>query len=138
MKGLRNVLGKIPTGLFTVLTVLTILWLTLAPKPLGENPPPLFPGADKIAHGIMFGGLTTMILIDLQRKYGWKSVKPLYAMIAALISASFGTLIEFLQDSMGMGRGFEYGDIVADTAGAFLFGFMWLIFQKFWVLKPQK
>ena len=133
MESFRKSLSRLPKWLFSILTILAILWLTLAPKPLGENPPPLFPGADKIAHGIMFGALVAMLMLDWQRKNLWIPVKAKRSMIYAFYVSIFGIVIEIAQYNMGLGRGFEYADILADTIGAFLFAFLYLFFQKFWM-----
>lgn len=121
-----------------MLTTLAILWLTLAPKPLGENPPELFPGADKLVHAIMFGGLASMMLLDIQRKNRWRPVTGSRVWICALISSIFGALIEVAQAGMGMGRGFEFTDIIADTIGAFFFVAMYIFLQKIWAETPYK
>ena len=133
MERVKIVLGKLPVGILSVLTSVAILWLTLAPKPLGDEPPSLFQGADKIVHGIMFGGLTWMMLLDWQRKHKWRRVGWQRGMTCAAISSLFGILIEFTQSYMDLGRGFEYADIMADTIGAFIFAWFWITFQKFWV-----
>lgn len=138
MQGVRKFLGKLPTGLLSGLTVIAILWLTLAPKPLGDEPPPLFPGADKIAHAIMFGELTWMILLDWQRKHAWEKVKMSTILIVAFSSSLFGILIEFLQAAMQLGRGFEYADMAADLIGSFICVFIYKYFQNFWVSTTDK
>lgn len=123
----------LPAGTFTFITLLAIFWLTLAPKPLGDEPPELFPGADKVVHAIMFGGLSWMMLLDWQLKHNWQRVKWMFALVAASVSSLIGILIEIAQDAMGMGRGFDYADIIADVTGAFSFSVLWMIFQKIWV-----
>ncbi|MCH5241273.1 MAG: VanZ family protein [Muribaculaceae bacterium] len=133
MESLRKVLSKLPAWLLSIVTLLVILWLTLAPKPLGDETPMLFPGADKLVHGIMFGFLGTTMMLDWQRKNRWKLVFPKRVFICATLSAILGVLIEVAQANMGLGRGFEYGDIVADTIGAYVFGIVWMILQKNWV-----
>lgn len=115
---MKRVLGALPPWCLTVLTLTAILWLTLAPHPLGETTVPLFEGADKIVHAIMFGFLTAMIVIDHARRDGWEPPSILYIMSAALLSTCVGAIIEVLQLQMALGRGFEWGDIIADGAGA--------------------
>ena len=130
-------LSALPSWLFTTVTLIAILWLTLAPKPLGDQPPPLFPGADKLAHAIMFGGLVWMIFLDIQRKHLWRPIKLNNAIIIAITVSILGILIEIAQATMGLGRGFEILDIISDAVGAFLFAFIWLILQKYWSLIPR-
>lgn len=125
--------SKLPPWLFTIITVMAILWLTLAPKPLGDEAPMLFEGADKVVHAIMFGGLTAMILLDWQRKNRWQRITWMFALIVAAVSSIFGIIIEFAQLGMHMGRGFEQADILADTIGAFAFALIWMFLQNIWL-----
>lgn len=107
------------------MTVASILWLTLAPDPLGDDAPRLFPGADKVAHAIMFGFLTAMVLLDRQRKNGWAPVSAPSAWGAAAFSTALGVAIEVAQLMMALGRGFEVADMAADAAGAALCALIW-------------
>ena len=134
MERIRRSLSLLPAWFFTIATCLAILWLTLAPKPLGENPPPLFPGADKLAHGIMFGGFVAMMLLDWQRKHRWHKIWLQRALICAFLSSLLGILIEFAQANMGLGRGFEYADMIADTLGSFFVAFLWIVLQRYWFI----
>lgn len=129
---LRHQISHLPAWLFTALTVGLILWLTLSPDPLGDEDIPLFPGADKIVHAIMFGFLCVMILLDFQRKRGWHDVARRFILGAAAIATLLGISIEFAQLLMDMGRGFEIADMIADTAGAFLCAFLWIKLQHLW------
>lgn len=131
----KRFLSGIPVWMFTGVVVLAILWLTLAPKPLGEEPPRLFPGADKIVHAIMFGGLTITLLFDWQRQHRWGKVGWFLALGCAASASLFGIIIEYAQDYMGLGRGFEYHDIIADTVGSFIFGSLYVLIQNFWLTK---
>ena len=128
-------LQRVPRWVFTLVTLLVILWLTLAPRPLGDNSPRLFPGADKVVHGIMFGFFTIMMLLDLQRSHHWERTPLFVALICAAISSALGISIEFIQLKMDIGRGFEIADMIADTVGSFTFAITWVYFQKFWLPK---
>ena len=136
MERLRQCLSKWPPLVFTVITLGAILWLTLIPDPLGDDMPPLFPGADKIVHAIMFGGLTVMMLFDFQRKSEWRPTSWHIALAAAFFSLLIGVGVEIAQLTMDLGRGFEYADMAADAAGAFLFAICWQLCQRFWL--PEK
>lgn len=118
-------LAGLPPYVLSALTFIAILWLTLAPKPLGDNAPELFPGADKVVHGIMFWGFATMMLLDYQRKREWHKVSLLVIAMAVMISFSVGLAVEYAQWGMAVGRGFEEGDIVADGIGALAAGTGW-------------
>lgn len=135
MERIRQQLSKIPAALFSALTVIAIFLLTLLPRPLGDDTPKLFEGADKIVHAIMFGFLTVMMLLDWQRKHDWQKTIWSQATLYATSSSILGAITECLQSYMGLGRSFEWTDIVADSVGAFLFAAIWMVCQKYWLQK---
>lgn len=126
-------LSSLPPLMLSGVTFMAILWLTLAPQPLGEEPPPMFPGADKLAHAIMFGGFAAMMLLDYQRKHNWRMISYRRALTCSALSSLLGIGIEFAQANMGLGRSLETADMIADTIGAFLAAIFWISFQKCWV-----
>ena len=108
-----------PANLPWILVLALILYLTLAPQPLGEEQPELFPGADKVVHFIMFGTLTGSFIYDRWR-YD-RAVDMKTALIIALASAITGGVIELLQNYMELGRtGNDPLDAAANALGAFL------------------
>lgn len=115
----------LPPWTLTLLGLALVLWLTLAPEPFGEEELPLFPGADKIAHLIMFGGFTLLILLDMTRRKNWKRLPTVRVWIAGGLSALLGLAVEIAQWKMEMGRSFEVEDIIADMIGAFLCIALW-------------
>ena len=116
--------------MLTGITLAAILWFTLAPHPTGDLDIPLFPGADKVVHAIMFGSLTLVALLETMKHRNWVII-PLGAIAAvAFISAGLGIGIEFLQKAMGLGRQMEILDILADTAGSFGAAGIWAMIQK--------
>ncbi|ROT05425.1 VanZ family protein [Lepagella muris] len=133
MDRIREIFSRLPYWLFSIITTLLILWLTLMPDPLGDDAPTLFPGADKVVHAIMFGFLSVMLLLDYQRKHGWRETGSGVMLIAAFISSALGILIEFIQRWMAMGRGFDPGDMVADVAGVVICVFLWSRLQRHWL-----
>lgn len=157
----KRTLQRWPSWILTIVVSLAILYLTLVPHPLPDDTPQLFPGADKVVHALMFGGLTFVILLDTQRRKNyplpkgksmadnreprgiekgeageqatfWQPLSKRYVWTVAAISALAGIVIECLQWAMGLGRGFEVADIVADTVGSFVFAALWLVFQHHW------
>ena len=130
MEKFRRLIDKIPTGILSGATIALILWLTLAPHPTGDLDLPLFPGADKVVHALMFGFLSFVILMETMKKRGWKPVPLATVGLIALLSALFGVGIEVLQHLMGLGREFETLDILADSAGAVGAGGIWAAVQN--------
>lgn len=122
---LHIILGKIPPYIFSILCTAAICWLTIAPHPLGDNELPLFPGADKICHAIMFGGLTWCLLFDTQRRHWELPSKRIYirAICASII---FGMAIEWIQRLTDMGRSYDPLDAWADAFGAICFGLIYI------------
>lgn len=105
----------------TAIVVATILYLTLVPKPLPDDISLEIPGLDKVVHAIMFGGLAFVASLDLARRS--KTFCPLSKMsLIAVASAAtlFGGVVEFLQQSMQLGRGGDIIDFAADCIGAFV------------------
>ena len=129
MERFRNLIGKIPTGVLSGLTVALILWLTLAPHPAGDIDLPMFPGADKIVHVIMFGFLTFIVLLEFMRHGGWAPLSLTLVGTVSLACGAFGIGIEFAQRAMGLGRGLEILDMLADSAGAIGMGGVWAAVQ---------
>lgn len=129
MERFRRIIDKIPTGLLSGITVAIILWLTLAPHPTGDINLPLFPGADKIVHAVMFGFLALMVLLETMKHRKWEPLSLVTVGVIAFICAIFGIGIEIAQRAMGLGRSFETLDILADSAGAMLAGGVWAAVQ---------
>lgn len=98
-----------------MLTLGVVLYATLWPDPVAADDVMLFPGADKLIHAIMMGGLTGAILFDTRR--AGRTLTQRRIATAAVIMIVFSCTDEYLQDAMNLGRGFEVTDILADTAG---------------------
>lgn len=129
VKNFKKYLARIPVWLPTIMILAAICWLTLAGKPTGDIEMPLFPGADKIGHALMFGALAFAAELDWMHARHWRPL-PLPAVAAVAIGASaIGIAIEFLQEAMHTGRSFEIADMLADAFGAVLVSALWIIFQ---------
>lgn len=130
MKAIKHHLNRLPAWILTILTVMAILWLTLSPDPLPhEEPILLFPGADKVVHGLMFGFLTFVALVDWARGRDFRRVRWYVCLVMAVLATLFGIAIEFAQRGMGLGRGFEVLDMLADGIGAFTVAIVWIIVE---------
>lgn len=120
MNSIRSLLDKLPAWTLTIVCFLSICWLTLAPHPLPDNDIPLFPGADKIVHAIMFGGFTLCIILDWNRRHGWPVTVSKADWYAPVYASGFGIVTELLQQEMNAGRSGDVWDLVADIIGSFL------------------
>lgn len=134
MKTIRKFLDRLPAWTLTIVCFLAICWLTLAPHPLPDNDIPLFPGADKIVHAIMFGGFTLCIILDWNRRHGWPADIGKGDWYAPDFASAFGIVTEIMQKEMHLGRSGDVWDLVADVTGAFLVCGGWCIFK----LKQQQ
>lgn len=112
-----TLLSKVPRWWGTAIIYAAILWLTLSPHPLPDTPEEwLFPGADKVCHGLMFAALCAMLMLDLMR--GGKRSVLTDALLSASVGVATGILTEVMQMTMALGRSLEPGDMIADGVGA--------------------
>lgn len=125
-----KILDKIPRFLTSAVVTAGVLYLTLAPRPFWSVRIPLFEGADKVVHFMMFLAMAFAYHFDFRR--GKKPVDEARLMGWIFVSLSaFGGLIELAQWKMRMGRSGDWYDLLADIAGA-VYGIIlaWLISAK--------
>lgn len=125
-----KILDRIPRFLTSAVVTAGVLYLTLAPRPFGSVRIPLFEGADKVVHFMMFFAMAFAYHFDFRR--GKKPVDEARLMGWIFVSLSaFGGLIELAQWKMRMGRSGDWYDLLADIAGA-VYGIIlaWMISAK--------
>ena len=125
-----KILDRIPRFLTSAVVTAGVLYRTLAPRPFGSVRIPLFEGADKVVHFMMFFAMAFAYHFDFRR--GKKPVDEARLMGWIFVSLSaFGGLIELAQWKMRMGRSGDWYDLLADIAGA-VYGIIlaWLISAK--------
>lgn len=125
-----KILDRIPRFLTSAVVTAGVLYLTLAPRPFGSVRIPLFEGADKVVHFMMFFAMAFAYHFDFRR--GKKPVDEARLMGWIFVSLSaFGGLIELAQWKMRMWRSGDWYDLLADIAGA-VYGIIlaWLISAK--------
>lgn len=125
-----KILDRIPRFLTSAVVTAGVLYLTLAPRPFGSVRIPMFEGADKVVHFMMFFAMAFAYHFDFRR--GKKPVDEARLMGWIFVSLSaFGGLIELAQWKMRMGRSGDWYDLLADIAGA-VYGIIlaWLISAK--------
>lgn len=86
--------------------------------PASAESVPLFEGADKVVHAIMFGVLAAVFVWDENRGRGVERLNARKLLKAVGLSAVYGGVIELAQESMGAGRSGDWLDWLADVAGA--------------------
>ncbi len=92
----------------TALTVASLLPSTAMPEDI-----PLFPGADKIIHILMYAGLAGLLRWTLADRLR----APLKLLGLILVASAYGLLLEILQHTLTT-RSFEWADAIANTLGA--------------------
>lgn len=118
----------VPVWQPTAVVAVTILFLTIAPQPLGDEPPLLFEGADKVVHAMMFGALAGVIALD-RLMSGRRDGATVLTLIFAG-TALAGGIVELLQIGMGAGRSGDWADLVADIIGAALGTGLFLLLRR--------
>ncbi len=108
--------NSFPVGAISAVIFSIVLLLTLMPS--DDIPSVSIPHIDKVVHFVMFGALSVVFLFDCSRYVGRVSYGRLIAV--AMFSSLSGGVIELLQGMMGMGRGADWFDFLADSLGAFL------------------
>ena len=98
-----------------MIVIAVILYATLNDNPLGADELPIFPGAEKLIHAIMFGGLFSSISFDRFRDGRGMTVKSLVITAAACIAC--GGLDEICQNTLTSAREGDVFDFLADAAG---------------------
>lgn len=132
----RRIYELIPRWVPTGAVSASIMYLTLVPRPLPDDMPELFPGADKVVHALMFGALAGAIVLDRRRgsdSLRWGRV----ALWSAVIASAAGGVIELLQGAMGMGREGDWMDFIADIIGAAIGAVIGGLTSEVLAKKPQ-
>ncbi len=132
MNRIKRGISALPAWILTIVVSLGILWLTLAPRPLGEveiEAP--FQNADKVCHGIMFAVLTLVASVDCARGRSFRKLPWYECLFIALLASLSGVVIEYAQREMELGRSFDYYDMLADAIGAYSVALAWITAESF-------
>lgn len=115
---LKNIKIQVKKWWPTGLTALVVLYATLWPDPMAADQVMLFPGADKLIHAIMMGGLSSAILFDIRRS--GQSLSKKVCKRVGIGMVIFSLADEIGQSAMELGRTFEVLDFLADSGGVIL------------------
>lgn len=107
----------------SVLTLALVLYITLAPSPVGADELPAIPGIDKWIHAILGGGLASAVMFDCTR---WMHRTLPYAVICyiTMCAMAFMAFDEVMQSLMGIGRASDPFDLLADWGGIIAAAFL--------------
>ena len=100
-----------PSGL----VIITVLYLTCWPDPLPSEAIPLFPGADKLVHAIMFGGVVGALDFDYFRTH--RDLPYSIRLIILCSAGALGVVTELIQAMEIIGRSCDFYDFCADMTG---------------------
>ncbi len=132
---MKKILKKIPTGVLSVLSMALIAYLSLDNDPFNSSSMKLFPGADKIAHVVLYFCLGAVFLFDYMTHRHPRSPKTDKVCVFAFAAFVYGVVMELLQGYMGRGRDVSMADMFANLLGAVLaFCFMKYFFFG-WIRK---
>lgn len=110
-----------PPYCYSVVVVCAVIYLTLFPDPLPTTDMPFIEGLDKVVHGVMMMGVVLSLALDYIRNKRHPMKMPLGIMLVFLFATiAFGAAIEIAQYAMGLGRGCEMTDFIADCVGAII------------------
>lgn len=116
---MKKILYKLPRFALSAAVITTVLYLTLFPRPLGDSSIPMFPGADKLVHGLMFWAVAAGLCVDFGRVGAF--LRRGAAFVAGMgfwLSSAIGGVVEIAQWKMDIGRSGDWLDFAADIVGA--------------------
>lgn len=133
---MKNIIGSIPPYCCSATVIAAVIYLTLFPEPLpAVADMPYIKGLDKVVHGVMMFGVVTSLAFDyIRRKRQPAGLSLGIAVSFVVATIVFGAIIEAAQHLMGMGRGCESADLVADVVGAAVGG----VVSRFGMAKMMK
>lgn len=115
-----KIIRKVPAGLMTMAIVVTIAYVSLDGDPFDASMIPLFEGADKVIHAIMYFTLVAVLLFDAVKFRKCGKAGKAVTLASVVVAFAYSVLMEYLQDQMGLGRTASVADLVANLAGACL------------------
>lgn len=121
-------IGRLPAPLRMVpmlLGMATIFYLSNQPGDSLYLPP--LPGIDKLAHLVVYGALAAATLLAWSER--WKQERARLTVLLTVCFCFFYGLSDEFHQSFIPGRSPSLADILADSAGAALLGFLWLRLQ---------
>jgi VanZ family protein len=101
-------------ALLTVLYCAGIFGLSSSSNPIHVESH--FPGQDKVAHAVLYGGLATVVSVGIRRS--GRNARPWTQFIAPLVFASMYGITDEMHQIYVPGRTPDTWDVLADVLGA--------------------
>ena len=120
---MKKLINYIPSGVFSVLATVFVLYVLLSPDSAIPNSWLglfNFKNGDKVLHVLLFMFLAFAYLYDYTKFKSPHHNKVDKELALTVLAASVGLMTEVGQLAMGLGREFDQLDIYADVVGAFL------------------
>lgn len=105
-----------PFAALTIAYCAGIFWLSSSVTPV--DPRPKFPGEDKLAHMVLYGGLAAVVSVGIRRSEK-PAAPPVQFWVPFVFASLYGLSDEFHQLFVP-GRFCELGDMIANATGALL------------------
>ena len=124
IKKVENLLLGLPAWVLSAVTVSAVMYLTLVPRPLPDMGVSFWEHTDKVVHAIMMAGVVWAVSLDIMRRNRSRVIRLRFPDIVAVCAAVvlFGGAIALAQGTEFIGRGADWADFWADTAGAVIAG----------------
>ncbi len=124
---------------YNIWGVFWLLFILVASAIPGEQlPPSPVIGFDKFGHLIIYGLLQGILLRGFALQQRFTLLRKYYLLIAVILSASYGALMELMQEEVFRNRSFDVYDMMANVAGVLLATIIWMVFFRKKIEQKQK
>ena len=127
---MKKFILAIPFGIPSLIMLAVVAYLSLAPDPVPVDDFELFPGADKLAHVLLYFWAACVFILDYAKWRLPHHVKLENLLAFTAFTIVLGAVMETGQLVMRLGRSFELWDMLADALGA-IGAF---VFIKYWYM----
>ena len=117
---INNVIGKLPKGLLSMLTLALIAYASLDADPFDAHRIRLFEGSDKVVHCIMYCFLSLALMVDVAKVKCVNLLNVNVMSVCSIVAFAYSVTMEYLQGMMNQGRSASIGDVVANMIGVIL------------------
>lgn len=131
----RAIFRLIPPFIISSAAILAVTYLSLMPSKISVDSFFGIPFLDKVAHILLYFGLTSAVLVDYGKLKRSHHTTRKFEWLIACICAFYGLIMEVAQLLMDYGRQFSYADEICNIFGCLLAIFL---FQYYLAEKVRK